>query len=90
MAKLTDYQLNTLRAISEGQVMLRGRFDRYWWESTDTLCSAVARSLKSKGLIKTVYLNSARDKVELTEAGRQALSKIEITVADAQRFERGF
>lgn len=90
MAKLTDYQLNTLRAISEGQVMLRGRFDRYWWESTDTLCSAVARRLKSKGLIKTVYLNSARDKVELTEDGRQALSKIEITVADAQRFERGF
>lgn len=73
MAKLTDYQFNTLRAISEGQVMLRGRFDRYWWESTDTLCSAVARRLKSKGLIKTVYLNPVRDRVELTAAGHQAI-----------------
>ncbi|WP_139539754.1 hypothetical protein [Klebsiella spallanzanii] len=73
MAKLTDYQFNTLRAISEGQVMLRVRFDRYWWESTDTLCSAVARRLKSKGLIKTVYLNPVRDRVELTAAGHQAI-----------------
>lgn len=73
MAKLTDYQRNTLRAIGEGQVMLRGRFDRYWWESTDTLCSAVARRLKSKGLIKTVYLNSVRDRVELTAAGIQVI-----------------
>lgn len=73
MAKLTDYQRNTLRAISEGQVMLRGKFDRYWWESTDTLCSAVARRLKSKGLIKTVYLNSIRDRVELTAAGIQVI-----------------
>ncbi|MCO7330333.1 hypothetical protein NH672_25135 [Klebsiella pneumoniae] len=73
MEKLTDYQLNTLRAISEGQVMLRGRFDRYWWESTDTLCSAVARRLKSKGLIKTVYLNPVRDRVELTAAGFQTI-----------------
>lgn len=73
MAKLTDYQLNTLRAISEGKVMLRGKFDRYWWESTDTLCSAVARRLKSKGLIKTVFLNSVRDRVELTAAGAQVL-----------------
>ncbi|EQB4319514.1 hypothetical protein ACYJ2I_004067 [Enterobacter hormaechei] len=90
MAKLTDYQINTLRAIHEGKVMLRGRFDRYWWSESDTLCSAVAKRLKSKGLIKTVYLNSVRDKVELTEAGRQTLSKTEITVADAQRFEREF
>lgn len=73
MAKLTDYQRNTLRAISEGQVMLRGKLDRYWWESTDTLCSAVARRLKSKGLIKTVYLNSVRDRVELTVAGIQVI-----------------
>lgn len=73
MAKLTDYQFNTLRAISEGQVMLRGRFDRYWWASTDTLCSAVARRLKSKGLIKTVYLNSVRDRVELTAAGHRTI-----------------
>lgn len=73
MAKLTDYQRNTMRAISEGQVMLRGRFDRYWWESTDILCSAVARRLKSKGLIKTVYLNSIRDRVELTAAGIQVI-----------------
>lgn len=73
MARLTDYQRNTLRAISEGQVMLRGQFDRYWWESTDTLCSAVARRLKSKGLIKTVYLNSIRDRVELTAAGILAI-----------------
>lgn len=73
MAKLTDYQFNTLRAISEGQVMLRGRFDRYWWESTDTLCSVVARRLKSKGLIKTVYLNPVRDRVELTAAGHRTI-----------------
>ncbi|EAY5145612.1 hypothetical protein FE298_10645 [Salmonella enterica subsp. salamae serovar 47:z:e,n,x,z15] len=90
MAKLTDYQVNTLRAINEGKVMLRGKFDHYWWSDSDTLCSVVARRLKSKGLIKTVYLNSVRDKVELTEAGRQAVSKKEITVADAQRFEREF
>ncbi|MEB6632762.1 hypothetical protein [Kluyvera cryocrescens] len=73
MAKLTDYQRNTLRAISEGQVMLRGKFDRYWWGSNNTLCSAVARRLKSKGLIKTVYLNSIRDRVELTSAGIQVI-----------------
>lgn len=73
MARLTDYQRNTLLAINEGQVMLRGQFDRYWWESTDTLCSAVARRLKSKGLIKTVYLNSIRDRVELTAAGILAI-----------------
>lgn len=74
MAKLTPYQLNTLRALKEGNVMLRGRFDKYWWQDSDTLCSAVARRLKSKGLIKTVYLNSVRDKVELTDAGRQIFS----------------
>ncbi|MCJ7341785.1 hypothetical protein LPQ20_20825 [Klebsiella pneumoniae] len=90
MAKLTDHQINTLRAIHEGKVMLRGKFERYWWNDSDTLCTAVARRLKSKGLIKAVYLNSVRDKVELTEAGRQALSKTVVTVADAQRFERGF
>jgi len=73
MAKLTNYQINTLRAISEGELMLRGRFDRYFWNATDTLCSAVARRLRSKGLIKVVYLNSIRDKVELTDAGRAAL-----------------
>lgn len=75
MAKLTDYQVNTLRAINEGKVMLRGRFDRYWWNDSDTLCSAVARRLKSKGLITTVYLNSVRDKVELTESGRKVISR---------------
>ena len=53
--------------------MIRGRFDRYWWESTDTLCSAVARRLKSKGLIKTVYLNPVRGRVELTAAGFQTI-----------------
>ena len=74
MAKLTAYQLNTLQALKEGNVMLRGLFDKYWWQDSDTLCSAVARRLKSKGLIKTVYLNSVRDKVELTDAGRQLLS----------------
>jgi hypothetical protein len=75
MAKLTDYQRNTLLAINEGKVMLRGRFDRYWWEDTDTLCSAVARRLKSKGLIKTVYMNSVRDEVKLTSTGHAAIQQ---------------
>lgn len=57
--------------------MLRGKFERYWWSDSDTLCSAVARRLKSKGLIKTVYVNSVRDKVELTESGRKVISRVE-------------
>jgi len=77
MAKLTEHQANTLRAINEGKVMLRGKFERYWWSDSDTLCSAVARRLKSKGLIKTVYVNSVRDKVELTESGRKVISSVE-------------
>ena len=73
MAKLTKYQLNTLRAISEGGTMLRGKFDRYWWQDSDVLCSAVARRLKARGLIKTIYLNPVRDIVQLTESGQAAL-----------------
>lgn len=72
--KLTLYQRRTLQAIHAGKIMLRGRYDRYFWNDSDQLCSAVARRLKSKGLIKTVYLNSVRDKVELTPAGRQAVT----------------
>jgi hypothetical protein len=73
MAKLTNYQRNTLKAIDSGAVMLRAKFDRYFWQESDQLCSAVGRRLKSKGLIRTVYLNSVRDKVELTNAGRAEL-----------------
>ncbi|QGF20937.1 hypothetical protein JT354_gp30 [Serratia phage JS26] len=75
--KLTAYQKETLQALADGQVMLRGKFDRYWWESNDHLCSVVARRLKSKGLIRTVYLNSVRDKVELTPAGKALTEKAE-------------
>lgn len=53
--------------------MLRGPFDKYWWQDSDKLCSVVARRLRSKGYIRTVYLNSARDKVEITKAGLLAL-----------------
>ncbi|EGT0627448.1 hypothetical protein [Citrobacter freundii] len=73
MAKLTEYQLSTLCDIQDGKVMLRGRIDRYWWADTGKLCSPVARGLMLKGLIQTVYVNSTREKVEITEAGRMAL-----------------
>ncbi|WP_199143235.1 hypothetical protein [Citrobacter braakii] len=73
MDRLTEYQLSILRDILEGKVMLRGRLDRYWWTDTGKLCSPVARGLMLKGLLQTVYVNSTRDKVEITEAGRMAL-----------------
>lgn len=72
--KLTKYQRRTLQAIRAGNIMLRGQYDRYFWNDSDQLCSAVARRLKSKGLIRTVYLNAVRDKVELTPAGLQAIA----------------
>lgn len=75
--KLTAYQKETLQALADGQVMLRGKFDRYWWQDNDNLCTVVARRLKSKGLIRTVYLNSVRDKVELTPAGKALIEKAE-------------
>lgn len=75
--KVTAYQKETLQALADGQGMFRGKFDRYWWEGQDKLCSAVARRLKSKGLIRTVYLNSVRDKVELTPAGKALIEKVE-------------
>lgn len=75
--KVTAYQKETLQALADGQVMLRGKFDRYWWETNDNLCTVVARRLKSKGLIRTVYLNNVRDKVELTPAGKALIEKAE-------------
>lgn len=73
MARITKYQLKTLKSIESGDVMLRGPFDRYWWQSSDKLCSVVGRRLRSKGFIRAVYLNSVRDKIELTNAGRAIL-----------------
>ena len=75
MAKLTNYQFETLKAIDNGRVMLRGAYDRFWWQDDDNLCSAVAHRLRSKGLIKTVYLNSVRDVVKITDAGRSLLNQ---------------
>lgn len=73
--KLTKRQAETLREISNGRTMLRGRFDRYWWQDSDELCSMVARRLRSKGLIRTVYLSATRDEVQLTGTGESELLK---------------
>lgn len=71
--KLTKRQVETLKAIDNGRTMLRGRFDRYWWQDSDELCSMVARRLRTKGLIRTLYLSATRDVIQLTEAGKSAL-----------------
>ncbi|WKW35210.1 hypothetical protein [Escherichia phage M01] len=73
--KLTKRQAETLREIANGRTMLMGRFDRYWWQDSDELCTMVARRLRSKGLIRTVYLNAARDVVQITGAGESELLK---------------
>jgi hypothetical protein len=73
MAKLTDYQFNVLKALSDGKVILRGPRDIYFWEDNDSRCSVVARRLVSKGYVRPVFLNALRDSVELTDAGRQVL-----------------
>lgn len=73
--KLTKRQVETLREISNGRTMLRGRFDRYWWQDSDELCTMVARRLRSKGLIRTVYLSATRDVVQTTAAGESELLK---------------
>ena len=73
--KLTKRQVDTLREISNGRTMLRGRFDRYWWQDSDELCTMVARRLRSKGLIRTVYLSATRDVVQVTVAGESELLK---------------
>lgn len=73
--KLTKRQAETLREISNGRTMLRGRFDRYWWQDSDELCSMVARRLRSKGLIRNVYLSATRDVVQVTVAGESELLK---------------
>lgn len=73
--KLTKRQVETLREIANGRTMLRGRFDRYWWQDSDELCSMVARRLRSKGLIRTVYLSATRDVVQITGAGESELLK---------------
>ncbi len=73
--KLTKRQMETLREISNGRTMLRGRFDRYWWQDSDELCTMVARRLRSKGLIRTVYLSATRDVVQLTGTGESELLK---------------
>lgn len=69
MAKLTSYQINTLKDLRDGAIMLRGEFDSYFWQESNKRCSAVARNLASKGFIRNVYLNRSRDLVELTEKG---------------------
>lgn len=71
--RLTKRQAETLKAIDNGRTMLRGRFDRYWWQDSDELCTMVARRLRTKGLIRTLYLSAARDVIQLTEAGKSAL-----------------
>lgn len=73
--ELTKRQVETLKAIDNGRTMLRGRFDRYWWQDSDELCSMVARRLRTKGLIRTLYLSAARDAIQLTEAGKSELLK---------------
>lgn len=73
--KLTKRQVETLREISNGRTMLRGRFDRYWWQDSDELCTMVARRLRSNGLIRTVYLSATRDVVQITVAGESELLK---------------
>lgn len=73
--KLTKRQAETLREIANGRTMLRGRFDRYWWQDSDELCTMTARRLRSKGLIRTVYLNAARDVVHITGVGESELLK---------------
>lgn len=76
MAKITERQINTLKSISNGEVLLRGKFDRYWWEGSDLLCTAVARNLRKKGLIKCVYLNRVRSVIKLTDAGISVLQNV--------------
>lgn len=73
--KLTKRQAETLQEIANGRTMLRGRFDRYWWQDSDELCTMVARRLRSKGLIRTVYLSATRDVVQITAAGESELLK---------------
>lgn len=73
--KLTKRQAETLREISNGRTMLRGRFDRYWWQDSDELCTMVARRLRSKGFIRTMYLSATRDVVQITGAGESELLK---------------
>lgn len=73
--KLTKRQADTLQEIVNGRTMLRGRFDRYWWQDSDELCTMVARRLRSKGLIRTVYLSATRDVVQITVAGESELLK---------------
>lgn len=75
MSKLTKHQFEILKAINNGRVMLRGVYDRFWWQDDDNLCSVVAHRLRSRGLIKTVYLNSVRDVVKITDAGRAVLNQ---------------
>lgn len=69
--ELTKRQVETLREISNGRTMLRGRFDLYWWQDSDELCTMVARRLRSKGLIRTVYISATRDVVQITGAGER-------------------
>lgn len=75
MAKLTQYQIDTLVALHDGAVMLRGELDSYFWQDSNKRCSVVARNLAAKGLIRNVYINHSRDLVKLTDKGLELVDR---------------